>query len=433
MTPMTWCIIICLVTIVCYVWGKFPMPTVAMVSTLAFLIAGCVTPDAILANIGNSNAVMLLSMFVVAAGFNRTQFVKNCAASVNKIARGSLTMVMVGYIGVAVILSQFIQSPLVVIGILAPMLAASAEELGLSPSKVMMPMGMAAIITCSSLPLGSGATVFAELNGYLEANEYTAYTVGLLDPMKARLPILIVLTLYCIFLAPRFAPDKPVVAIGEVKARKGGPAVTLKPFQERAGYIIFFLTTLGLIFQRPVQTYLHLPTWGICLTGALLMVITGVLSQDDAIQAVPWWMGLLFVGGLTMGSALSATGAGVVIGDILAGVVGGIKNPYLIGLLFFIIPFLLTQVMQNRAVMMVFIPIAILTCKSLGANPVGIIIMVQQACLAAFMTPMATPAVPQFMALGGYDLVSVVKQGVLPAAIICVISVGWIMTVFPMY
>ena len=32
-------------------------------------------------------------------------------------------------------------------------------------------------------------------------------------------------------------------------------------------------------------------------------------------------------------------------------------------------PFLLTQVMMNRTVMIVFIPIAILACKSLGANP----------------------------------------------------------------
>lgn len=89
--------------------------------------------------------------------------------------------------------------------------------------------------------------------------------------------------------------------------------------------------------------------------------------------------------------------------------------------------------MQNRTVMMIFIPIAILACKSMNANPVGVIILVQAACLTAFMTPMATPAVPQFMAAGGYDLKSVLKQSVLPSVLFCLISVFWTMTVIPMH
>lgn len=431
MSPLVTCLIISVITIALYVWGKFPMGAVAMLSMIAFLLTGCITPEDALANFGNNNAIMLLSMFVVAAGFNRTQFVHKCALSVNNIARGSLTKVMFGYIVVTIILSQFIQSPLIVIGIMVPMLTASCKELNISPSKVVFPLGIAAIATCSTLPLGSGATVFAELNGYLEANAYTTYSVGLLDPMKARLPLLIVCALYCIFVATKIAPDKPAIDIDEnVNIKKGaGEKAKLGPVQERLGYIIFIATTLGLIFQQRIGQ----PTWLICLLGAVLMVVSGVLSEKEAFAAVPWWMGLLFVGSLSMGNALTNTGAGQVIGNYLATVIDTLGNPYLIGLVFFLVPFILTQVMQNRTVMMVFIPIAILACKSLGANPVGIIILVQAGCLTAFMTPMATPAVPMFMAAGGYDLKSVLKQSLIPAAIFCFVSVAWIMTVFPMF
>ena len=213
------------------------MATTAIVSMVLFLVTGCVDEKTVLANFGNSNAVMLLSMFVVAAGFNRTQFVKTCANSVNKIARGSLTMVMVGYVGVTVLLSQFIQSPLVVISIMAPLLTASCNELGISPAKVMMPLGISSIITTSALPLGSGATVFAELNGYLQANQYVDYTVGLLDPMKARLPVLILMTLYCIFIAPRFAPDvAPLAIAGASQRRERVEKAVLAPFQEPGSF-----------------------------------------------------------------------------------------------------------------------------------------------------------------------------------------------------
>ncbi len=68
------------------------------------------------------------------------------------------------------------------------MMIATCEELHISPSKTLFPLSIVSIATISALPLGSGATQFAELNGYLEANDYTTYTVALTDPMKARPP-----------------------------------------------------------------------------------------------------------------------------------------------------------------------------------------------------------------------------------------------------
>lgn len=428
MNSLTMCLIICIITSISYIVGKLPMGLTAMLSMVAFVLTGCLDPKTAVAYFGNNNGVMMVSMFVVAAGFNRTQFVKKCASSVNRIAKGSLTMVMFGFIIISVILSQFIQSSLVVFGIMAPMMIASAAELKINPSKVLFPLAIACISTISTLPLGSGATQFAELNGYLEANSYTTFMVGLTDPMKARLPMLVIIVLYCIFLAPKFAPDEPVIKITAIESRKDSQQM-LSEFKEKCGYLIFILVTLALIFQN----VLKVETWVICLTGALAMVLFGVLSEKEAISAINWPMAFLFVGALSMGGALTQTGAGEVVGGMLANFADKLSNPYLIGFVFFIVPFLLTQIMMNRTVMIVFIPIAILACKAMNANPVGIIILVQSACLSSFMTPMSTPAIPMCMGAGGYDLKSLIKQSILPAMILCIVSVGWIMTVFPLY
>ena len=428
MTPLTICLIICALTMISYIIGKIPMGLTAMLSMVAFVLTGCLKPATAAGYFGNANGIMMLSMFVVAAGFNRTQFVKKCATSVNKIAKGSLTKVMLGYIVVAAVLAQFIQSSVIVYGIMAPMLIASCEELNIKPSKVLFPLAMVCIATISTLPLGSGATVFAEMNGYLEANDYTVFAVGLTDAMKARLPMLIIMVVYCIFFATKFAPSEPPVEVGTIQARKEDKA-PLKPFQERAGYIIFILTTLALLFQRQ----LGVEVWVICISGALAMILFGVLTEKEAIGAINWPMAFLFVGALAMGGALTETGAGEAVGPILANVANKINNPYIIGLIFFIVPFLLTQVMMNRTVMIIFIPIAILACKAMNANPVGIILLVQAACLSSFATPMATPAIPMCMASGGYNIPSLLKQSIIPAILLCVVAVGWIMTVFPMY
>ena len=428
MTPLVICLIICALTMVSYVLNKIPMALTALLSMVAFILTGCLNPQTALGYFGNANGIMIVAMFVVAAGFTRTQFVKKAAASVNKIAHGSLMMVMLGYVLVTALLAQFIQSSIIVFGIMAPMMIASCEELKISPSKTLFPLCIVSIATISALPLGGGATRYATLNGYLQANDYASYTVAITDPMKASLPTLIVVMVYCIFFATKFAPNAPVVQTSEMKTRQDNKEA-LAPFQERAGYIIFILTTAALI----LQPQLKIETWVICVTGALAMVLFGVLTEREAIAAINWPMAFLFAGALCMGGALTETGAGEVIGGILANFANKLDNPYLIGLVFFLVPFLLTQVMMNRTVMVIFIPIAILACKAMGANPVGIIILVQNACTSSFMTPMATPAVPMCMASGGYDIPSLIKQSLLPAAILCIVNVAWIMTVFPMY
>ena len=428
MTPLVICLIICVLTMVSYVLNKIPMALTALLSMVAFILTGCLNPQTALGYFGNANGIMIVAMFVVAAGFTRTQFVKKAAASVNKIAHGSLMMVMLGYVLVTALLAQFIQSSVIVFGIMAPMMIASCEELKISPSKTLFPLCIVSIATISALPLGGGATRYATLNGYLQANDYASYTVAITDPMKASLPTLIVVMVYCIFFATKFSPDAPVVQTTEMKTRQDNKEA-LAPFQERAGYIIFILTTAALI----LQPQLKIETWVICVTGALAMVLFGVLTEREAIAAINWPMAFLFAGALCMGGALTETGAGEVIGGTLANFANKLDNPYLIGLVFFLVPFLLTQVMMNRTVMVIFIPIAILACKAMGANPVGIIILVQNACTSSFMTPMATPAVPMCMASGGYDIPSLIKQSLLPAVILCIVNVAWIMTVFPMY
>lgn len=434
MNTLNICLIISFFTVVSYVWGKISMPLTAVISLAAFVLTGCLKPNDALANFGNANGIMIMSMFVVAAGLQKTKLIGTISGSVSRFAKGSVTKVMAGYIVISIILSQFIQSPMIVFGIMAPMILETCREMNIAPSKVMFPLGISAIATCSTLPLGSGATVAAELNGYLSANDYTTYVMNITDPMKARFPVLIVCALYCIFFAYKIAPNLEMQTLGTEQSReKKDKAYTLSDFQERAGYLIFFLTTLGLIFQQQISTFMIAPAWLICFIGAIAMVLTGVLNGKEAAQAMNIPMYLLFVGAMSMGSALSSSGAGTIIGNTIANITMQIGNPYLIGAIFFLVPFLLTQVMQNRAVMLIFIPIAIQACKSMGANPLGIINMVQAGCLTAFMTPMATPAVPMIMAEGNYNFMHMLKQSIIPAILFSVVTIIWTMTVFPLY
>lgn len=433
MTPqLIICLIIFACAIVTYCSGKFKLGLVAMTSLFLLSVTGCLDAKSALSNFANSNVIMIAAMCVVAAGFQRTAFCTNVANAIAGVAKGSLVAVVMGYTVIGVILSQFIQSPVTVFSIVAPMLVSTAKSLGASPSKVVFPVGVATIVTCCTLPLGAGATVAGELQGYLDSyyeglSMTSPYTVGMFDAMLARLPMLVLCVLYCGLVAVRFTPDTSTAEVKEMKAKEAPKP--LKPFAEWAGILIFFATAVGMMFADQ----LHMETWQICLAGAVLMSYL-VITPNEALKALPLDMLFLIVGALAMAGALSSTGAGELIGQGIAGVVTGVGgNSYVVGLIFFVIPFILTQFMSNRGCMLIFHPIAIATCNTLGANPIGLMIIIQAGCLAAFMTPLATAAVPYIMSTGGYDQMSMIKQSLPIALITCVVTVLWTMTLFPLF
>ena len=318
---------------------------------------------------------------------------------------------------------------MVVFGIVSPMVASMCAELKIEPSKAMFPLGIAGVATCGILPIGAGASAFAQYNGFLEIYEYTTYQFNVLNTVKARFPVLVVIAVYLIFLAPRLAPDHCSVEPAMQAGRGMKEQKPLDPVREVLAYGIFLLVTLGLIFQK----YTGLENWEICVFGAVAMVLTGILSEKEAVDAMPIWMYLLYVGSLFLGTGLVNTRTGTIVGDAVASLAANTTNGYLIGAIFFTIPSIVTQFKQNRTVTQIFQPICILACKSLGCSPIGPVLLVASAALCANLTPPATGTVPLMMAADGYTIKDLFKQGWLPALIIGAVSIFWTMTVFPAF
>ena len=86
MSQMTLCLIICLLTVIGFVWGKYTLGTTATISLMAFFFTGILDANTVLGCFSNATGIMMVSMFIVAAGFNKTQFVKNVATWIGKAA-----------------------------------------------------------------------------------------------------------------------------------------------------------------------------------------------------------------------------------------------------------------------------------------------------------------------------------------------------------
>lgn len=427
-SQMIICLIIFILTLVSFILNRIPMALTALISMMLYYFTGCIDASAALKGFSNTNTILIASMFVVGAGFTRTSYIAKIANGVTRMSSGSFKKAMGGFILLAALLSQFIQSPSAVFVIVFPIVLATCDNMGVSPSKAMFPLGLTCIASCAILPLGSSAATYAQFNGYLEAYKYTTYMFKPWDIAYARIPSLIFVLVYCIFFADRFAPDQPIIPLQTIQGGKiGGKKEPLSKAKDIIGLVIFAVVSVALLLSEVIG----IPAWAIALGGALLMLLCGILTEKEAVASIPMSLLLIFVGALATGEALTATGAGKLIGGMFAAIGKGIGNNFLFCALFFLVPFVITQFMNNLGVIGIFTPIAILTAQSLEANPVGLIILVSAASLCAFLTPMGTPTASMIMGLGGYDIKSMFKQGWLPGLILWFINSLWVSIIFP--
>lgn len=426
---MTICLLVFLFMVISFSLNKIPMALTSMIGMLTLVATGCVDSKTALGNIGSSTVVTMISMFIIAAGLNRTQMVTHLSKMVYRVTKGSFTKVLAGYVLVTFALGQFIPSITALFALVCPLVINMCDELDISPSKMMYSIALVAVSGSFTItPIGPYAASFIEDNGYLAEYGITDYAFTMFTEMSIKVPVVIFVLIWAIFFAPKFAPDKPVVPLKMMEGRKRAQKEPLSPVREVIGYAVFAIVIVCLIFQS-----FGLPSWLIPAIGAATLVFTGVLTEKEAIDNMCLDIIMLYVGVVTLGSAFGNTGAGALVGDTVAGMLSRTQNSYVIGAIFFVAAFLMTSLLYNRAVSKILIPLVILTAMSLECDPRGLMEMCYIGSMCSLITPMATSVVPMMMGAGGYDQKWLLKMGWLPSILMGVIAVTVGMTLYPCY
>lgn len=426
MNSMVICLIIFAVMIILFFNRKIPMAFTSMGVIVALYVAGCVDKATVFAGFGNNNVLTMAGMFIVAAGLSRTQMVNNITKLLYRVNNGSFTRVLASYILVIFLLGQFVPSLPAMFAMVYPLVISMCKQLKCSPSKMMYPIAVTVVSTSFVIePIGPYAAWFVTQNGYLESYGWTGSLLSMWSETMVFLPTALVTLLLTIFVLPKLMPDQPETETVAIT----GPDITnneaLSPVREFLGYGIFIATVIGLM--------LGLPSWAVTMAGATAVVLSGVLDEQTALIRMNMSMVLLYAGVTVMGEALSNTGAAQLLGDLAASALSGVRNGYIIGAVFYLVSFLMTSFLYNRATTTVLIPILIITCSSIGCDPRGPVILCSLASMSSLITPMPNPVVPMAMQAGGYTQKTILRVGIIPAIVRGIIGVAIAMTIFPAF
>ena len=145
------------------------------------------------------------------------------------------------------------------------------------------------------------------------------------------------------------------------------------------------------------------------LTGALAMILTKVLSIDEAYDSVDWMIVFLLGGLIPLGIAFEKTGAAKYIAETIMGSMGTVAPIVLLSVIAILTSFF-TLVASNVGATVLMVPLAMNMASTAGADPRIAALVVAIACSNTFILP-THQVNALIMRPGGYKTLDYFRAG----------------------
>ena len=203
-------LVILSITIVLFIWGKFPPDVVALLSMISLFLFGILDLNETLIGFSNPTVIMIAALFIIGEGLSRTGWTALAGRKFVTWARSSTSKLLVIVTLGSGVLSGFVSNTGTVAALL-PVTVSAAWNAGTLPSKLLMPIAFGSntggLLTLTGTPpniIVSNALLEAGMEGF------SFFEFGLIG-----LPLLLITILYFKFLGYRLLPshtgsDRPI-------------------------------------------------------------------------------------------------------------------------------------------------------------------------------------------------------------------------------
>ena len=190
-----------------FVSEKWPTEVVALGAAATMLITGVLPYEAALDALSNPAPWTIAAMFIMAGSLVRTGTLDRFSRLAEQWAEMSRARAIAGLLGFAIIASAFVNNAPVVL-ILIPVIVQLSRKLGVSASKLLIPLSYVSILGGTLTLLGTSTNLLVA--GMAQSNGLEAFSIF----EVTTLAIILVAcgVIYLRFVAPKLLPDRASMA-----------------------------------------------------------------------------------------------------------------------------------------------------------------------------------------------------------------------------
>ena len=375
-SPSTITLLFLLFAVIMFVIEKIPLGVTSMIVCIGLTITDVLDVQTAFAGFTDSNVILFVAMFIVGGALFETGMANKIGGIVTRFAKTERMLIVA--IMVIVGLMSGVLSNTGTAAVLIPVVIGIAAKSGHKRSKLLMPILIAGILFYATI-------------GYKLLPEC--------DPKEEEA-----------FDTKRDFDQVP-------------------KWKQWMSLIILILTLLAMIFEEKIGISLCV-SGGI---GALLLILTGVISEKDALKSIDLKTIFLFGGTLSLAAALEKTGAGEMIAEKVIGALGSDPSPYILTLVVFLLCCVMTNFMSNTATTALMVPICLSIAQRIEADPRAVLMACVIGGSCAYATPIGMPANTMVVGVGGYRFMDFVKAGFPLIIIATVVSMIILTIAFPFF
>lgn len=420
MSQITITLLFLLFAIVMFMWEKIPLGLTSMIVCVGLVVTGVLEWQTAFAGFIDSNVILFVAMFIVGGALFETGMANKIGGIVTHFAKTERQLIVAIMVIVGV-MSGFLSNTGTA-AILIPVVIGIAAKSGYSRSRLLMPLVFAAAMGGNLTLIGAPGNMIAQ-----SSMEGIGLKFGFFDYAKVGVPILIVGIIYFAFIGYKFLPNKEGSDEGIFDESKDFSHVP--KWKQYLSLVILLLTLVGMIFEE--QLGIKLCVIG-CM-GALALMITGVISEKDALASIDLKTIFLFGGTLSLAAALEQTGAGELIAEKVIGMLGDNPSPYVLTFVIFMLCCVMTNFMSNTATTALMVPIGISIAQGMGADPSAVLMACVIGGSCAYATPIGMPANTMVVTAGGYTFKDYAKAGVPMILVATVVSMILLPIFYPFF
>lgn len=420
MDPIKITLLLLFFAAVMFVWEKIPLALTAVIVCLALVLTGVLDSKTAFRGFVNNNVILFVAMFIVGGALFETGMANKIGGLITRFAKTERQLIAA--IMVIVGLLSGVLSNTGTAAVLIPVVIGIAAKSGFARSKLLMPLVFAAAMGGNLSLIGAPGNLIAQ-----NALQGMGLEFGFFEYAKIGLPILVFGIIYFTFFGYKLLPNTKNAndpAPGDVADYSAVPK-----WKQYTSLAVLLGTILGMIFGKQIGIPLHI----IGSIGAVLLVLTRVMTEKQAYKAIDTQTIFLFGGTLSLATALEQTGAGATVATSIMSAMGETASPAVLLIVIFSIACLLTNFMSNTATTALLVPIGLSIASAIGADPRAVLMCIVIGGSCAYATPIGMPANMMVLSAGGYKFRDYIRAGLPLIFVAGVVSIPLLLIFFPFF